>query len=888
MESQLAERVSRTDVEVLWGRTTELDGAPPYWPWLQVLEHLDEPMLLAPVSSSDPETERFARFEAVVSVLRRASEERPLVVLLDDMHRADEASLRLLVHVGARLGGAAILLVVTHRSNPADQVPGFASTLDDLARRPSTHRIDLLGLSRDEVAALLGASADPAVVAQVTDTSGGNPLFVAELGRHLTAGGDLRTVPRSVRDAVRVRLDERTPWCKEVVRAAAVIGRTFPVGLVATATGRPAIACLEAVDEAQAAGFVEPTGRAGEFRFVHALVRDSVDATTPASELPALHRTIAQAIESYEGIDDTHVADLARHWDAASVLGDRAVAAHWCERAATVADGQLAWEEAARLFDRALELGGPDADPLAIHRRALGAAKTRLHSDDVTASIERCLVAADAARIAGRPDLLAEAVLVPEGRGAPELLGLWSVGNEALERLPADDHSRRARLHGHLANVAFYVAPDAMHDHADAAVREAELAGDQPATITALRAQHIVSLGPQHATRRLDLAAQLGTAARAAGRPSIAVWEPLWRIDALLELGRIREAVATVPALRAYVRELGVPIVRWHLARVEAVLAQAVGRFADALIHAEHARALFAVHEDQLGAEAMYLGFRGGLEMHAGWTDETSARWDAIDLDQAPSFLGELPLLGPAVAHLGTGRVEQSAALYRRLSPAEGWAAPAASNDSIWLHMYAMRILLASRLGMLDDLPPMLEAVSKLRGAHVASGGGAIAYEGPVELWLGIGVRALHDWDAADRELATAAENANVSGTPGFEVHAQVERADALMARARADDLTEARRLLDAARPTAVALGMPAWVSRIDELAVALPTDRGPLSPRELEVAGLVAEGHTNKEIAGALFVSERTAQNHVQHILTKLALSNRTQIANWYRQRET
>jgi DNA-binding NarL/FixJ family response regulator len=94
------------------------------------------------------------------------------------------------------------------------------------------------------------------------------------------------------------------------------------------------------------------------------------------------------------------------------------------------------------------------------------------------------------------------------------------------------------------------------------------------------------------------------------------------------------------------------------------------------------------------------------------------------------------------------------------------------------------------------------------------------------------------------------------------------------------------RRLLDDARPVAERLGMPEFLTRIDELAARTPEDPGPLSPRELEVAALVAEGHTNKEIAGALFVSERTAQNHVQHILTKLALSNRTQIAAWYRRR--
>jgi DNA-binding CsgD family transcriptional regulator len=886
LAAALAGHAREAGTRVVWGRTTELDGAPPYWPWLQVLEQLDEPSLLAPGTASDPETERFARFEAVAASLRAASAADGLVMILEDMHRADEASLRLLVHVSSRIDTAPILVLVTHRSNPADQVPGFVAAVDELARRPITHRVDLGGLSVDAVAKLLDRTTGSAVVQQVADTSGGNPLLVGELARHLAAGGDLATVPRSVRDAVRVRLDQRTARCVEVVRVAAVIGRTFPAGLVATAIGRPAVACLEAIDEAEAAGLVEPTDRAGEFRFVHALVRDAVEATTPTSELPALHQTVAEAIESYEGLGDAHVADLARHWDAASVLGDRSTAAHWCERAAAVADRQLAWEEAARLYDRALELGGADADPLDTFARALGAAQTRLLSDDVTTSIERCLVAADAARAADRPDLFAEATLVPEGRGGPELLGLWAASNEALALLSADDHSRRARVHGHLANLAFYVAPDAMDDHAAEAVREAAIAADALADITALRAQHLVSLGPEHAEMRLDVARRLGVAARAVGRPSIAIWEPVWRIDALIEMGWIRDAAATLPVLRRYVRELGDPMARWHLERVAAVLDQAQGRFADAMAHAEAARALFAAHEDELGAEAMYLGFRSGVEMHAGWTDETSARWAAVDLAAAPAFLGDLPLLGPAVAHLGAGRLDESRAFYGRFGPAQGWAAPSASNGSIWLHMYVMRILLASQLGVLDDLPPLLDAVAARRGAHVASGGGVVSYEGPVELWLGVGARALGDWDTADRELATAAEIARLSGTPSFEVHANVERAETLVDRGNRDDHPEIRRLLETVRPTATRLGMPEFITRIDELSSALSTDSGPLSPRELEVAELVANGLTNKQIAAALFVSERTAQNHVQHIFTKLGLSNRTQIASWYRDR--
>jgi DNA-binding CsgD family transcriptional regulator len=878
--SSLAEAAEATGAAVLWGRTTELEGAPPYWPWLQVLEPLQARSTLEAPPGVDPEAERFARFEAVAATLAGRAEQRPLVVLLEDFHRADVASLRLLAHVTGRIAGAPVLIVTSHRTEAADQVQGFAGLVEELGRHPSTRRLELTGLDRAAIRSLLPAGAGDDVVARVHAVSNGNPLLVGELARHLAAGGDLDTVPRSVRDGVLVRLGRRSSWCAEVVRTGAVIGRTFPAGLVATATGRSALAVLEGLDEAVAAGLVESAGRPGEFRFVHALVRDAVEATLSAAELPGAHRVIAEAIEAYEGTGDAEAADLARHWDAASPLGDAARAAMWSERAAGIADRQLAWEEAARLFDRALELGRATADPLDRHGRALGAARARLHCDEIAAAVRCSIEAGAAAQEAGRPDLVADAVLVTETRAVPEA-GLRDLALDALDDLPPDDHGRRARLHGHLANISYYHDHSAMAEHSRQATAEARLAGDPLADIAAIRARHMLLHGPEHAEERLELAGLLGVAARQPPRPSVAFWEPLWRIDALVELGRVTEAVATLPLLRQRVQAAGSPIAQWHQARTEAALAQATGRFAEGLDHAETARRIFARLENPFAAEGVYLGCRVSLAMHAGWTEELSDRWRRIDPATAPTFLGDLPLLGPALAHSGAGRIDEARALYARLTPVRSWSPPA----SLWLQIHGLRVHLAARLGMVDDLRPLLAALEPHRGRHMASGGGAVTYDGPVELWLGIGSAALGDWDAADRDLAAAALIARRSGTPAFVVHAEVERAGILLARARPPDADEARRLLHGVRPEAERLGMPEFLRRIDE-GLAKVVDDGPLSARELEVAALVAAGKTNKEIATELYLSERTAQNHVQHILTKLGVTNRTQIGGWFHAR--
>jgi DNA-binding NarL/FixJ family response regulator len=155
---------------------------------------------------------------------------------------------------------------------------------------------------------------------------------------------------------------------------------------------------------------------------------------------------------------------------------------------------------------------------------------------------------------------------------------------------------------------------------------------------------------------------------------------------------------------------------------------------------------------------------------------------------------------------------------------------------------------------------------------------------GPVELWLGKANRHLRRLDKAIADLAAAESACGVSGVAPFRVEAQLELAAARAGRGRQEDRQAARQLLVAAAASAARLGMPPFQAEIARLAGTLDDAGGApaLTRREREIAELVAEGMTNREIAQRLFLSERTAQNHVQHILDKLALSNRSQVAVW------
>jgi len=199
-----------------------------------------------------------------------------------------------------------------------------------------------------------------------------------------------------------------------------------------------------------------------------------------------------------------------------------------------------------------------------------------------------------------------------------------------------------------------------------------------------------------------------------------------------------------------------------------------------------------------------------------------------------------------------------------------------------WAHGLAVAI----RLGRMEDIEFLAARFEPFRGQHVANGAGPGVYMGPVELPLGQAAAALGHLDPAVEDLQTAASMCDANGARGCAVQARVELAAVLTRRQAPGDRDEALAALAAAAREAGQLGMipfSEWIGQLQaQLTAAAAGDGSPLSPRELEVARLVAQGLTNKQIGQTLYVSERTAENHVQHILAKLRLRNRAQIAAW------
>ncbi len=312
------------------------------------------PDLAAP-TRADPDTERYALFDAVVALLESASTSAPIVLILDDLHWAAKSTLLLLRHV-LRFGERAHLQIVgTYRSTDLDRSHPLAAMLADLHRDGTAERLQLSGLDEDDVSTYVAEAGydDEELARALATVTGGNPFFLIEALRHVDESGgvwDQSTLPQGVREAVSRRLSRLPVETNKALAAAAVVGSRFAVELVERVVDQDLV---DAFDEAFKAGIIiEEPG--GYYRFNHALIRQSLLNELPSVRRMRLHQRIATTLESDPGADEELLADLAHHYFECAWAGNATKAVEYCRRAADQAMARLAYEGAADLYDHAL------------------------------------------------------------------------------------------------------------------------------------------------------------------------------------------------------------------------------------------------------------------------------------------------------------------------------------------------------------------------------------------------------------------------------------------------------------------------------------------------------------------------------------------------------
>ena len=459
---------------LLGPRATELVR---FWPELAWrLPTLPAPSPVGPADPRDP----YLLLEALTGLLEAVAVSAPLLLLVDDLHGADEASLLLLRSLAAASRPARLLIVLTSRNDERGPRARLTAALGDLVRAPGAELVTLEGLGADEVAELATAAvARPlgqggeALAEVLRERTGGNPFLVGELLRHLAETGGLDgddvagvaagpaadDVPESVRWVVGQRLARLGGPVEHVLGLAAVIGQRADLALLRRVADLGWDDLLAALDTAVTAGLLEERpGPPGGYAFHHPIVRDLLYRRLPAGERARAHRRVGEALEELTG-GAGRLGELADHFALAGApFADRA--AGYASRAGEQAQAEHRHEEAARRHGQALAVleraMGRLADPERRGRLLCGQAGAWAAAGHPGKATEAYLRAADAARAAGSADGLAEAAL---GLGGPT--GFWSVEldravpvgllGQALEAAGPGDSPTRALLLARLA-----------------------------------------------------------------------------------------------------------------------------------------------------------------------------------------------------------------------------------------------------------------------------------------------------------------------------------------------------------------------------------------------------------------------------------------------------
>jgi eukaryotic-like serine/threonine-protein kinase len=660
-KSRLAEEAIKharaRGVDVLVGRCWEASAAPAYWPWVQSLrsylataapERLaDElgagavelaqilPELrtilpdVAEPTSAETEGARFRLFDATAMFLRNASQARPLLLFLDDMHAADEPSLLLLQFLVRELATTRVVVIGACRD--ADPVPGRALTtmLAEVAREPVTTRLALRGLSERDVAEYVEVTAAelalPEFVSSLYEETEGNPLFVGEAVRLLAVEGRV-SIPQSVRDVIARRLSHLGEECNRVLLLASILGREFSLAALARMCGSDEDQLLDTLDEAMAARVVtDAPGLPGGLRFAHVLFRDTLYEGATTARRVRLHRLAVEALEDLYGEESgPHLAELAHH----AIAGSDFEKARLCaQQAGDRALALLAFEEAARLFRTALDalerLRPGDEQMRCELLLSLGEAENR--AGNTPAAKDAFLGAAEIARRLDLSKQLARAAAGYAGRimfarasGDAPLVPLLE---EALTALGEQDIELRARL---LARLAGALRDELIRERRDRLSREAvELArnsGNDAALAYALDGRAAAIGGPDTTLEWLALGSELCEVAARLGDLERIGYGHIHRFVANLQIGEVASAEADLAASNHLAGQHRQAPHLWQVVGGQAMLAIAAGNFDEGAVLSSraleigqraHPRLAVPVYELQ---RYMLCEFRGGLE----------------------------------------------------------------------------------------------------------------------------------------------------------------------------------------------------------------------------------------------------------------------------------
>jgi DNA-binding winged helix-turn-helix (wHTH) protein/tetratricopeptide (TPR) repeat protein len=612
------------------------EGVAPFWPWLQIVRSAlttrdlqalapRDRELIKPLAWIAPELaeplgtdarhdvhlvdSRFRLFEALMVLLRELSRVQPLLVLIDDLHWGDEASLLFMEFLSEHLVQARLHIVAGFRATEAQTNPVLARMLGAVAAHVNTERLDLQGLGRASVAQLLAAASQrpPAqsFVESVYSATHGNAFFVCEIAR-LVATGQLDVtqqhatvpIPQRVRDAVRPRITRLSEGCRALLKLACVVGGELELLPLSSAAAQAQARTLALLDEAEVAGLLRSDERrVGRYRFAHDLVRETLYRDMTALERAGLHERMALALEALA--DNDHLEDVAYHYGEAVLVGAADKAVHYAQRAGDRAVKLMAYEAAVAHYKRAqsaLEMVRP-AQPERSCELLLAQAEASWGTvTDAKAVQEQFVRAAQSARAIGSSNLFARAALGRTGNsaGPGDFRDMGRVDELDIELLTAANVALGDKPSTLKASIMARLALGVVRKHSQlaevlsgAAVRMAERFDDPETLASVLRCRHEVLSGPQYLRERLAIARRILTLARQTDCRPLELDALLFASRAHLELGEHTMAEETGTEADTLAGQMRHPGARFRSSIRSVLLLTTQGNFDQALVDAK-------------------------------------------------------------------------------------------------------------------------------------------------------------------------------------------------------------------------------------------------------------------------------------------------------------
>ena len=916
------------NAQALWGRCYEGEGAPAFWPWVQAIREYvrecDVKTLMSDMGSGggtiaqlvsevrerlpglaepaalDPEQARFRLFDSVATFLRNAARHQPIILVLDDLHWADKSSLLLLQFLARNMRDGRLLVIGTYRDAELKRQHPLAQALAELSREQLSERLTLGGLGERDIARFIDMTAGlkpPATLVQaVHRETEGNPLFVAEIVRLLASDGRLERaetirswsvdIPQGIRQVIGRRLDRLSEECNRLLTIGAVIGREFGLDVLEQIAELPEDRLIEQLDEAVGARVLAETSRAGRYSFAHALIRETLYEELSPARRVKLHRQIAVVIErAYAERLEAHLPELAYHWFQAARGGNVDKAVGYALQAAERAGTLLAYEEAVRLHDMALQALELKETPDSRQRceLLLALADAQRKEGDMPGARRTLQQAAAAARAAGLVELFAR-VALSFGSGIGAAVGVeFGVHDEQVVQLLEEardalgdvDSALRAQVLASLGLALAWSAPEKRAAVSQEAVAVARRIGDRGALAQALLSRHFALWGVGDVRERLDVVTEIVQMAIADGDVEAELRARVQRAGDLCELGRMDEAELEIGVCARAAEPLRQPYYLWWAAVLRVTHPLFEGRFGEA---------------EQLIQQAFALGQR------------------ARDPNALLIFSAQVFIL-----RWGQGRLEEVVdsmeTLAGQYTAVPAWRCALAFLYSELGREAPLRAEL-ERVAVNDfrDLPVDIAWLAALFGATVACAAlpdrrrAAILYErmlphaertilhpaaiclGSVELPLGILAATVDRFADAERHFERAlAENERMRGRP-FVAVGRYRYAAMCLARDAPGDRARAVALVNEALATAQALGMTALIEQsialklraqgvesggvqvsIDAVASLVQRERPDLS-RHAAPDGTVTIMFT--DIEGSTEMTERLGDRRAQEVL--------------------